>query len=298
MAWLICGTIPDASLPVRWQTLTCDLAAGVLRTDVCPASAGYLLQRGTPTLYAACTLASAVQGCEQPAALLAGDIGDGVGSAKLYRELAACLTAGERQFSGITFHYLFPDLDGHNRVLAALQSLPEEKRPLLVADAGYMYAAKMSGYAREYDLFTPDVGELSFLADERAPHPLYTRGFLLNSARDVPGLVQRAWQGSNTAKNLLVKAATDTIVIEGEIRATVSEPDVPVLEAIGGTGDIVAGLVTAMLHAGMDMERSCLAACRAARLAGQLASPTPATRVREILACLEEAVTRTLAAMS
>jgi hypothetical protein len=44
-------------------------------------------------------------------------------------------------------------------------------RPLLCADAGYMYVAKMSGYAASYDLFFPDAGELAFLADENAPHP-------------------------------------------------------------------------------------------------------------------------------
>jgi len=45
----------------------------------------------------------------------------------------------------------------------------------LIADAGFMYAAKMSGQASKYDLFTPDVGELAFLADEEAPHLFYTR---------------------------------------------------------------------------------------------------------------------------
>jgi hypothetical protein len=32
--------------------------------------------------------------------------------------------------------------------------------------------------AAQFDLFTPDVGELAFLADEEAPHPFYTRGFI------------------------------------------------------------------------------------------------------------------------
>jgi ADP-dependent NAD(P)H-hydrate dehydratase / NAD(P)H-hydrate epimerase len=50
------------------------------------------------------------------------------------------------------------------------------RRPILIADAGFMYAAKMSGQAACYDFFTPDVGELAFLADEMAPHPFYTRG--------------------------------------------------------------------------------------------------------------------------
>ena len=56
-----------------------------------------------------------------------------------------------------------------NRVLFAVEEMA--KRPVLIADAGFMYAAKMSGQSSKYDLFTPDVGELAFLADEEAPHP-------------------------------------------------------------------------------------------------------------------------------
>ena len=53
--------------------------------------------------------------------------------------------------------------------------------------------AKMSGFASAYDLFTPDVGEMAFLADEAAPHPSYTRGFLLQEEERVPELIQRAY---------------------------------------------------------------------------------------------------------
>ena len=160
MAWMICGTVPDASFPLtggRWR-----LDGGFLHAEgggIAPLS----VQRGTP------------------AALLAGDIGNGDGSRKLYSRLAASPSlSGVR---GITFHYLFPDLDGHNRVLMALEEA--DPKPVLVADAGFMYVAKMSGYADAYDLFTPDAGELAFLADEKAPHPFYTRGFLLAADEDI-----------------------------------------------------------------------------------------------------------------
>ena len=284
MAWLVCGTIPDPSLPPGWQTLAYDIEEGCLIGDA--DFARLHVQRGTPTLYAACLLACRVLGVESPKALFVGDIGDGAGSAALYAELCARLSPNADEFSGITFHYLFPDLDGHNRVLASLEG--HARRPMLVADAGFMYAAKMSGYAREYDLFTPDAGELAFLADENAPHPLYTRGFLLDSGHeDVPALAKRA--------NMLVKARVDTLVVQGEVRGRVETPNVPALEAIGGTGDIVAGLVSAMLHAGLAMERACLVAARAARRAGELACPTPATQVTDILAHMEQAVEETLA---
>ena len=292
MAWLVCGTIPDPSLPLGWQTLAYDIEDGCLTGDA--DFARLHVQRGTPTLYAACLLACRVLGVESPKALFVGDIGDGAGSAALYAELCARLSPNADEFSGITFHDLFPDLDGHNRVLASLEG--HARRPMLVADAGFMYAAKMSGYAREYDLFTPDAGELAFLADENAPHPLYTRGFLLDSGHeDVPALAKRAWECGNAAQNMLVKARVDTLVVQGEVRGRVETPNVPALEAIGGTGDIVAGLVSAMLHAGLAMERACLVAARAARRAGELACPTPATQVTDILAHMEQAVEETLA---
>ena len=291
MAWLVCGSIPEPSLPPGWQTLAYDIEEGCLIGDA--DFARLHVQRGTPTLYAACLLACRVLGVESPRALFVGDIGDGAGSAALYAELGTRLSQSADEFCGITFHYLFPDLDGHNRVLASLEG--HARRPMLVADAGFMYAAKMSGYAKEYDLFTPDAGELAFLADENAPHPLYTRGFLLDSGHeDVPALAKRAWECGNAAQNMLVKARVDTLVVQGEVRGRVETPNVPALEAIGGTGDIVAGLVSAMLHADLAMERACLVAARAARRAGELACPTPATQVMDILAHMEQAVEETL----
>ena len=63
-----------------------------------------------------------------------------------------------------------------------------------------MYAAKMSGQAASYDLFTPDAGELAFLADETAPHPFYTRGFILHENNKIPDLINRAYSHKNAAK--------------------------------------------------------------------------------------------------
>lgn len=286
MAWLVCGTIPDETFPLFLGTWRCDAEKGLLVAE--DGGRELAVERGTSILYAACLLACEALGQEPPRAMLVGDIGTGEGSDRLYRRLADDLAQGADGISGITFHYLYPDLDGHNRVMASLEDL--EKRPLLVADAGFMYVAKMSGCAQSYDLFTPDVGELSFLADEKAPHPLYTRGFLLARDQDVPRLVKDAYAHGNAAQNLLVKGKTDTVVIEGEIRGRVDEPLVPTLEPIGGTGDIVAGLVSGFLCAGYEMEKACLCAARAARMAGALARPTPATQVAEILPSMAQAV--------
>lgn len=287
MAWLICGTVPEANFPLvrgRWR-----LENGVLHAEG-NAAPPIPVRRGTPALIGTALLACATLGTEPPLALLVGDTGNGEGSRALYASLAASLPGNA--FQGITFHYLFPDLDGHNRVLMALEAA--SPRPVLVADAGFMYVAKMSGYATAYDLFTPDAGELAFLADEKAPHPFYTRGFLLASEDEVPNLAARAYRHENAARFLLVKGKHDYLIRDGEIIGQVHEPQMAALEAIGGTGDLVTGLVTALLAAGMDMEPACLTAARAGRLAGQLANPTPATQVAELLPCLPEALGRAL----
>ena len=285
MAWMICGTAPDAAFPLtrgRWR-----LEEGVLHAE--GSSAPPLpVRRGTPALIGTALIACETLGAEPPLALLAGDAGNGDGSRRSYAHLAEGLHAGE--VSGLTFHYLFPDLDGHNRVLMALEGM--SPRPVLVADAGFMYVAKMSGYADAYDLFTPDAGELAFLADEKAPHPFYTRGFLLASEDDVPELAARAYRHGNAARFLLVKGKTDHLIRGGELLGRVSEPQTPALEAIGGTGDIVTGLVTALLAAGFGRERACRTAARAGRSAGRLAKPTPATQVAELIPFLPEALRR------
>ena len=231
-------------------------------------------------------LACAALNFPPPRLLLAGDTGSGAGSRAVYAHLEDCLPALAPR--GLTFHYLFPDVDWHNRLLLAISALPV--RPLLAADAGYMYVAKMSGYADAYDLFTPDAGELAFLADEKAPHPFYTRGFLLAADEDIPSLVERAYQHGNAARFLLIKGKVDLLVEGGRFLGDVSEPQVAALEPIGGTGDLVTGLVTGLLAGGMEMSQACLTAARASRITGLLANPTPATQIAELLPFLPEAL--------
>ncbi|MFQ9867696.1 MAG: sugar kinase [Bilophila wadsworthia] len=204
-------------------------------------------------------------------ALLAGDTGTATGAGSLQQPCASSPV----RVRGITFHYLFPDLDGHNRVIMALEEA--DPKPVLVADAGFMYVAKMSGYADAYDLFTPDAGELAFLADEKAPHPFYTRGFLLAADEDIPSLVERAYQYGNAARFLLIKGKVDHLVEGGRFLGDVSEPQVAALP-IGGTGDLVTGLVTGLPPAAWRCP-ACLTAARASRIP-LLANPTPRRRSR------------------
>ena len=286
--WLIVGTVPDADFALSHE--------GLERPACVEGHALYLpdgrivpVQRGTAALAATAILTCQTRGVRPPGLLLAGDTGRGDGSRQAYTWLEnniAFLASSAECLEGLTFHYLFPDVDWHNRILLAVQALPQ--RPLLVADAGYMYVAKMSGYADAYDLFTPDLGELAFLADEKAPHPFYTRGFLLAEDRELPILLQRAQMHGNCPPNLVIKAAADHIVCDGSLVATVSEPCVPAMECIGGTGDLVSGLVTAFLAEGMPMCRAILGASRTARLLAAHCRPTPSTQISEIIARLPQ----------
>ncbi|MCX7823618.1 MAG: sugar kinase [Syntrophobacterales bacterium] len=213
-------------------------------------------------------------------AVLAGDAGKGDGSQAIYRYIVenpkTILT------DVLVFHCLFPDVDWHIKIVMAIE--PIKGKTLIVADAGFMYVAKMSGQASFYDLFTPDIGELAFLADEEAPHPFYTRGFIIHEEDNVPALIKRAYLHENAARNLLVKASTDYIVLNGQIAYTVSEPNVPELEAIGGTGDTLTGIVSALLDVGFDLPQAMLIGSRTNRLAGSIGQLTVDTSISNLIA--------------
>lgn len=284
MPWLIVGTVPREDFPL--VDGPCEYEHGNLWVG----EHRVAVARGTPALLATACLAMRELGLAMPEALLAGDTGKGRGSRQAYARLVETLPG--RDLPGLTFHYLQPDVEWHNRIYWALDE--RSPRPLLVADAGFMYVAKMSGYAAGYDLFTPDAGEMAFLADEKAPHPFYTRGFLLQEEERVPEMVERAHAAENAARHLLVKGRIDHVVAGGKIVATVSEPCVPNMEPIGGTGDTVTGLVTALLAAGSPMERACTVAAKANRLLGSLADPTPAFSVADLLPHLPRALEKAL----
>lgn len=249
------------------------------------------INRGTPALLAATIAAGEVLGNPRPFAYLVGDIGTGKGSRRLYDHLTRHLL--KAAFEVVTFHYLQPDVDWHNRVLFALEEM--KPKPVLIADAGFMYAAKMSGQAGSYDLFTPDAGEVAFLADEEAPHPFYTRGFILHEDNRVPELIKRAYEHDNAARILLVKGRRDYIASREGILATVEEPVVEALEPVGGTGDTVTGIVSALVASGMGVEDSALLAAKVNRLAGLYANPTPATQVLDMIRQIPRALDAILA---
>ncbi len=269
----IMGTIPDQNFPLTTGKVT------LKDNKICIRGKHIHVNRGTPALLAAAVKTAEALGQSEPFGYLIGDIGLGEGSRKLYEYLTGNL--GQSDFSVLTFHYLQPDVDWHNRVLFAIEEMT--KQPVLIADAGFMYAAKMSGQSAVYDLFTPDIGELAFLADEAAPHPFYTRGFILQDENPASDLIARAYKYKNAAQYLLVKGKEDCVANRQNILATINTPIDDAMEAIGGTGDTLTGIVTALIGSGMEIGDAAIAAAKINRLAGHYARPTPATQVIEII---------------
>jgi NAD(P)H-hydrate repair Nnr-like enzyme with NAD(P)H-hydrate dehydratase domain len=269
----IAGSVPADDFPLVEGDIALSgdrLQIGTLFVDV---------NRGTPALLAAAAKTAQALGRPLPFVYLAGDTGSGKGSHRLYAHMTGHLS--ETSFQTITFHYLQPIVHRHGRLLEAIMKL--NTRPCLIADAGFMYMAKMSGQASAYDLFTPDAGELAFLADEEAPHPFYTRGFILHEDNRVPDLIDRAYRHRNAARYLLVKGAQDCLADASGILERVDSPVEEALEAIGGTGDTLTGIVSVLIDAGMAIREAAVAAMRINRLAGSYARPTPATQILDII---------------
>lgn len=280
----IAGTVPMEDFPVTVGEVTLDDDHIVIQDYRVP------VNRGTPALMAAALEIARTMGNGKIFGYLAGDIGLGEGSRRLYEYISNNIQTANHDV--ITFHYLQPDSDWHNRVLFAVEKM--KKRPVLIADAGFMYAAKMSGQASEYDLFTPDAGELAFLADEEAPHPFYTRGFILHEDNHTPDLIKRAYKYDNASKYLLVKGKTDYMADRHGIINTVESPSEETMEPIGGTGDTLTGIVSALIASGMNIPDAGILAAGVNRLAGHYAKPDPSTQIIEIIRNISRSVEASL----
>jgi NAD(P)H-hydrate repair Nnr-like enzyme with NAD(P)H-hydrate dehydratase domain len=99
----------------------------------------------------------------------------------------------------------------------------------------------------------------------------------------VPDLAARAYAHDNAARLLLVKGSRDYLTGPQGVVATIEQPNHEALEAIGGTGDTLTGIVAALIAAGYDIDTAAILGARTNRLAGHLAQPTPATQVLEII---------------
>lgn len=275
---LIAGTVPVDDMPLTFGTVS---AAGEYllvggRRIACT--------QGTGAMVSAALATTDYLKLAPPRVLLAGDIGKGKGSREIYKYLIE--NVAELKPEVLSLHYWLPDITLTRRLCRALEQCA--KKPLLIADAASMYSAKAAGLAPFFDIFTPDAAEAAFLADPDATHPAYVRFMMYNDVDRMPELIRTAYAQGNAAELVLVKGVTDYIVNSSGIIETIAVPDVPAMEAIGGTGDIITGMVSAFVYAGLEPHEATIIAARANRMAGRMAAVTPATGVRSVVAQLPE----------
>jgi len=246
----------------------------------------------TPSLGTSVMVASACITCEAlnlepPYFVTAGDIGDGKRSKELYSYIAA--NQGTLDITVLAMHYIMPDIPGMRDILNSMRERREGMT--LIADAGAMYAAKAAGLAQEIDILTPDAGEMAYLADPKATHPAYVEHLLFElDASEVVSLIKKAYETGNTPKILLVKGPVDYVVEDGEVVETINEPSIPAMEAIGGTGDSLTGILSALIYGGYEKIDACTKAARINRIAGKLAQPDPSTSISHIIDKIPDAL--------
>lgn len=274
---LICGTVPQKDLPLIKGEVS--LSGEYLHVD------GVLIpcSQGTAALISAATRTTEYLETDKPQVLLVGDDGTGKGSRLLYDYLIKNLPALSPKV--LVLHYMLPIMGLMKKVCESASKVAV--RPFMMADAAAMYAAKASGLARHFDIFTPDFSELAFLADPQATHPAYVSRHLFESdVTKVPDLISAAYGNGSAAKMLIVKGATDYIALNGRIIDQVAKPNIPALEAIGGTGDTIGGMIGALVHSGFTNVQAARVTIRANRKAGEYAKATPATPIRQIIEVL------------
>ena len=110
----------------------------------------------------------------------------------------------------------------------------------------------------------------------------------------IPDLIKRAHRHNNAAAYLLVKGPKDYIASREGIIEVVDRPNEEILEPIGGTGDTLTGIVSALIDGGMDIATACGKAAVVNRLAGLYARPTPATQVYDIIKQIPRALEEVL----
>ncbi len=278
---LVCGTIPQDNIAIITGEARFEKEKLFIEDREIPCT------QGTAALVSAACVTAQYFKSAPPSVVLAGDTGRGKNSHALYEYLEKNIN--QMQPDVLLMHYILPVMGLMKKVHAAAMKC--SPKPVLMADASSMYAAKAAGLGPQFDVFTPDLSEIAFLADPDAIHPAYISHHLFNTdASRIPDLIAAACRQKSAAKLLIVKGSTDYIVEDGKIVCAVSEPDVPTLEAIGGTGDTISGMAGAMIAAGFGHAKAAVSAARANRLSGQMIQATPATKIRSIIAAIPPAL--------
>ncbi len=235
------------------------------------------IERGTAAMAACCAQVCNFYGQPMPLCIFGGDISDGKGTDLMFREVNNNLEKYAPDV--ITLHYLFPKIAYGAPLIDKIVSLP--KKPQLIADAGGMYLIKTIKKSEFFDVFTPDQGELLFLADEFAPHPLYVRSELLSQLNETASLVDIAYRNKNAAQTLVIKGAIDYIYKDGILIKECRGPNIPAMEAVGGTGDTITGMISALRF--RKDANSDYKALIVNRLVGQRINCNPATQISEFI---------------
>lgn len=286
---VLVGTIPIDGLPLKHGFCKYEVDKLTIGDQVFEEK---FVTLGTTAMVSAASATCQALGIQEPYAVVIGDTGMGEGTIKMLKFLNDEI--GNLKPKVLTIHYILPSRDPFINLVDTVNKL--EKRPCFIADAGALLNAKAVKLSRKFDLFTPDPGELSFLADEDAAHPAYVQHFIFEvDQTEIPRLSKEAFQHGDTPRHLFVKAAVDHIVVDGEVVAVIKEPLIPPLEAIGGTGDTITGIVSALIYSGLDITDACIKAAKINRLAGELANPTPATRIAQFIPYIPEAVKKVVA---
>lgn len=285
---LLVGTIPIEDMP---------LTQGKCKYDKDKLIIGdYTLEHDYVTIGTAAMISAASATCQaldidEPHALVMGDIGMGEGTYKMFEYLTD--EVANMKPKVLTLHYILPSREQFMKLVETVDAM--DKKPFFIADAGALLNAKAVGVSKKFDLFTPDPGELSFLADQDAAHPAYVQHFIFEvDNTDVARLSKEAYEHGDTPRYMVVKAAVDHIIVDGEVVGEVREPLVPALEAIGGTGDTITGIVSALIYSGLEPSDACIKAAQINRFMGELTNPTPATGIDKLIERIPEAVKKVI----
>jgi hypothetical protein len=271
---LIAGTVPIRDLPLTLGEVGFGEGFLILNNFSIPCT------QGTAALISAALVTTDYLKLAPPQVLLVGDNGEGRGSRSLYEYLIR--NVSDLSPDVLVLHYCLPVMALMRRLLESVERCP--KKPIMIADASSMYAAKAAGLAPKFDILTPDSCEMAFLADPDATHPAYIGRHLFDTdITQTPELIASSYVLKNASRLLLVKGAIDYVVKDGKVIDTISEPDIPELEAIGGTGDTITGLVSAFAYAELELHEAAIIAARTNRMAGKYARATPATRIWQII---------------